>query len=206
MSFVCIGHRAAGGAGDPADHSLGATLAEHFAGFGIVGVDDYAVWNIAPKLGIGVGGWVQDFSVYAADASFGVTGLNGGIGIPGNTDSPHGEETRRSLGVGGTKTPSSGSATERHANFAGFQRDDLHPLGAGVNDVNPLGIVVWMAGSPLRGDRGLDPGPLFGDGLFGGRPGGGSDGAGLENQKQNRENDGGDLKSHAGRVTQLKRF
>ncbi len=162
MGFIDVGDGAAGGAGDAADHSLRAALAEHFAGVGIVRMDDDSVRDVAAELGIGMSGWVEDLGVDAADAFFGIAGLDVGVAVFSDADSAHREEAGRGLGVGGAEAALAGAAAEGLLDFAGFERDDVHALGARVDDVDPSRVVAGMAGAALRGDGGFDLGPISG--------------------------------------------
>jgi len=160
VSFIDVGDGATGGAGDAADHALGAALAEHLAGFRVIGMDDDAIGDIAAEGGIWVSGRVENLGVDAADASFGIACLDGGVGVLSNADTPHGEEAGRGLGVGGAEAFFTSATAEGFADCARFEGDDVHPLSGGVYDVEPLWVVVGMTGLALGGDGGLDGDPV----------------------------------------------
>lgn len=162
-----VGDGAAGGAGDAADEALGAALAKHFAGGGVVGVNDDSVGNHASKFWIGVSRGIEHFGVDAADAFFGVAGLDGGVAVFGDADSAHGEEARRGLSVFDAEATLAGAAAEGFFHLAGFAVDDVHALGAGIDDVEPSGVVVGVACLTLGCDGGLDGSPV-GSEEFGG--------------------------------------
>lgn len=121
VCFVDVWDGAAGGAGDAADHALGAALAEHLAGVWIIGVDDDAIGDVAAELGIWMSGWVEDLGVNSADAFFRVAGLDVGVAIFGDADAAHCEEAGRGLSVSGAKAALSGAAAEGLLEFAGFE-------------------------------------------------------------------------------------
>lgn len=173
-----VGDGAAGGAGDAADEALGAALAEHFAGGGVVGVDDDAIGNVAAEFGVGVGRGVEEFGVDAADAFFGVTGLDGGVAVFGDADSAHSEEAGWGLGVVEAEAAFAGAAADGFVDATGFAIDDVHALGGGVDDVEPGGVVVGVAGGALGGDGGLDGGPVLAEEFLGRGGAGGAGGTG----------------------------
>ena len=158
---------AASGAGDAADETLGAALAQHSTCGGIVGMNDDSVRNHAAERRVGMSGRIKHFGVDAADSFFRVAGLDGGVAVFGDTDATHGEEAGRSLSVANAKTALAGAAAEGFFYLAGAAVDDVHALGGGVNDVEPLGIVVGVAGLALSGDGGFDGGPVGSEKLGG---------------------------------------
>ena len=141
VGFVNVRNGASSGAGDTANFTLGASLTEHLAGIWIIGVNDHSVWNISTELRMGIGGRVKDLSINATDTPFRIAGLDGGIGILGNPDAAHCEESRRGLGVGKTEAAFAGATAEGLADLSGLCRNDRHPLSAGVNDIDPFWIV-----------------------------------------------------------------
>ncbi len=66
-------------------------------------MNDDAIGNIASQLGVGVGEWVKNLGVNAANACLGIASLDGRVGILSDADPAHGEEAGRSLGVSETK-------------------------------------------------------------------------------------------------------
>lgn len=77
MGFIDVRNGAPGGAGDTADFTLGAALTKHFAGIGVVGMNDHSVGDVATKLGVRMSGRVKNFGINSADPSFGISGLDG---------------------------------------------------------------------------------------------------------------------------------
>ncbi len=151
---------AAGGAGDAADESLVAALSEHAACFRVVGVNDDAIWDIAAEAGVGVGGGIEDFGIDAADSSFGITRLDAVVAILSDAHAAHGEESGGGLGMGEAEATLSGAAAEGLFYLPTLAGDDVHALGGGVDDVEPGGVVVWMACAALGGDGVFNSDPV----------------------------------------------
>ena len=153
MGFVNIGDGATGGAWNTADHSLGPALVEHFTGVRIVGMDDDAIGNIASQLGIGMGGRMVNLGVNTADALFGISGLDGRVGVFGDADSAHREEAGRGLGMRGAEAAFPGPAAKSLANLMSLEGNDMHPLRGGIDNIEPLGMVIGMTGPALGRDK-----------------------------------------------------
>ena len=160
MSLVNIGDGATGGTCDTADHSLGPALVEHFTGVRIVGMDDDAIGNITSQLGIGVGGRMVHLGVNAADALFGISGLDGRVGVFGDADSAHREEAGRGLGMRGAEAAFPGPAAKSFANLVSLEGNDVHPLRGRIDNIEPFGIVIGVTGPALRIDEGINGGPV----------------------------------------------
>ena len=58
------------------------------------------------------------------------------------------------------KATLAGSTAEGFNSFTGLQRDDVHSLSGGINDVDILGLVAGMAGLALCRDAGLNGTPV----------------------------------------------
>ena len=160
VGFVDLGNGASGGAGDAADHSLGAALVEHVAGIGIIGMDDDAVGNVAAQCGIGMGGRVVHLGIDTANAFLGITGLDGGVGVSGDADTAHREESRWGLGVAGAESAFAGAAAEGLVDFTGLEGNDVHPLCGGIDDIEPFRAVGGVARLSLGGDEGVNGSPV----------------------------------------------
>lgn len=160
VGVVDVGDGASGGAGDTTDEALSATLAEHFTGRRVVGVDNDSVGDVAAKFGIGVRGGIEHFGVDAADAFFGIAGLDGGVGVFCDTNPAHGEEARGSLRVVKAEASFTSATAERFVNHPSVSIDDVHALFAGIDNEEPGGVVVGVARGALSGDGGFDFGPF----------------------------------------------
>ena len=177
-----VGDGAAGSAGDAADETLGATLTQHATGGGVVGVNDDSVRNHATERGVGMGGGIKHLGVNAADPFLGITGLDGGVAASCDADPAHGEEAGRGLGVAGAEAALASAATEGFFHLAGAAVNDVNTLGGGVDDVEPLGVVVGVAGLALGGDGGFDGGPIRPEKFGGGGGRGVAGGTGLQEE------------------------
>ena len=99
----------------------------------------------------------------SADPCLGITGLDGGVGVPGDADAAHGEEAGGGLGGAEAEPPFAGAAAERLVDLAGLEGEDVQALGGGIDEEEPLGIVFRVPGPALGRDGGLDGRPLRGD-------------------------------------------
>jgi len=160
VGFIDIENRAASGARNAADFSLRATLEKHLAGIRIIGMDDDAIGNIAPDCGVRIGRRVVDLGIDAAHSFFGVSCLDGGVSSFGNTHSAHGEEAGRGLGGAKAEPTFASAAGKGFENLAVLQRDDLHALGGGIDEVEKARAIVGVTCFALFRDGGLDGFPV----------------------------------------------
>ena len=189
-SIFDVGDRATGGARDSTNESLVATLCQHVTDGGIVGVDDDVVRDHAAQRGVGMSRGIEHFRIDATDAFFRVTGLDGSVTVLGDADSAHGEEAGRSLCVAVTEAVLASATAESFFNLAALAIDDVYALGRGIDDVEPSGVVVGVAGGALGCNVRFDRVPVDAEKLGSGRGGGATLRAGLEQEESEREERG----------------
>ena len=158
-------------------------------------MNDDAIGDEAPLGGIVIVRGVEDLGIDATDAALGVAGLDGPVGILGDSHAAHGEEAGRGLGMSGAEAAFAGAAAEGLLDLAGLKGDHVHALCSGIDDVEPLRIVGGMAGRFLGGDEGLDGIPVhpsLSDGRCGRLPGG----ARLQKKKSEERGEDPEARDH----------